>query len=295
MKYKDIDKHWAKREIEKSTELGLFKGYPDDTFKPEEKISRAESAVLATRLYDATKESFEDLVARVEQAVVMVINEETGATGSGTSIGDGFVLTNAHVVLNDDGSTNWQYGIRWDTWGYGDDGNAQYAMGPCVHVAPEHDLAIVRVDIVKWRKEMPYLNLGNSCDVRRGMPCAVVGSPLGLEGTVTSGIVSYVGRNLSYSITPKITAKFSDLIQTDAPINPGNSGGALINRKGELIGVPSIKLSAVGIEGLGFCIGLETVQKVISDADKAGVLATAHKLDLMSALDIILDSGITFA
>jgi serine protease Do len=289
--YKDSCNHWAAKEISRAAELGLLRGYPDGTFKPEAQITRAEAAVLATRLYDATKETFEDLVSRVEPAVVTVINEDTGSIGSGTSIGRGFILTNAHVVLDDGGKTSFQYGIRWTGWGYGEEGNAQYAMGPCVHADPLVDLAIVRADIVDWRERMPVLPLGDPKTVQRGMTCAVVGSPLGLAGTVTAGIVSFVGRKMSYDLAPGLTATVEDLIQVDAPINPGNSGGALVNRQGELIGVPSVKLAAVGIEGLGFAIGLDTVRKVIVNADKSGVLAAAYRKDLVAALD--MDEGLT--
>lgn len=287
MEFKDVPKsHWAAKDIARAAELGLLKGYPDGTFKPEANITRAEAAVVTTRLYDSTKESFEDLVAKVEPAVVMVINEDTGAIGSGSSIGRGFVLTNAHVVLDEHGDTAFHYGIRWTGWGYGSEGKVDYAMGPCVYVDPSVDLAIVRADIVDWRERMPVLPLGDSKAVHRGMACAVVGSPLGLAGTVTAGIVSFVGRRLSYKLTPKLTAVIEDLIQTDAPINPGNSGGALVNRSGELIGVPSVKLSDIGIEGLGFAIGLDTVRKVIAGATESGALATAYRKDLVAALGI---------
>ncbi len=284
MSFDDTKNHWAEESIKRAAELGLLAGYEDGSFKPEQPITRAETATIAMRLYDRTKESFEDLIARAEPAVLTVSNLSTGAIGSGTSIGRGFVLTNAHVVLDDQGKTTWHYGVRWDSWSYDETANLKYAEGPCVFVAPEVDLAIIRVDIGPGRDAMPVLVLGDAGLVRRGMPCAVIGSPVGLAGTVTSGIVSYVGRKLSYEVAPGVKASFADLIQTDAPINPGNSGGALVNRKGELIGVPSVKLSEVGIEGLGFAIGLETIRQVVTNADKSGALAVAYRKDLVAAL-----------
>lgn len=292
MRFKDVPKnHWAARDIERAAEHEFLKGYPGDTFQPDQPVTRAEAAAITMRLYDRTKDTFEDIISRVEPAVVMLTNQKTGAVGSGTSIGRGFILTNAHVILDDHGQTDWHYGISWTGWAYGNDGVAQYAEGPCVFVAPEVDLAIIRADIVDWRDRMPTLPLGRPDEVHRGMPVIVVGSPVGLAGTVTQGIVSFVGRNMTYDIAPGIKATIQDLVQTDAPINPGNSGGALVNRNGELIGVPSVKLSHVAIEGLGFAIGLNTVRSVIQQAEESGKLAAAYKKDLVAALGI--DDGLT--
>ncbi|HHY95073.1 MAG TPA: trypsin-like serine protease, partial [Firmicutes bacterium] len=249
--FKDTERHWGKVDIERAAKLGLLVGYPDGTYHPDEPLTRAQAAAIALRLYDRTEDTFEDLVAQVEPAVVVVGNLETGALGSGSSIGRGFVLTNAHVVLNEKGKTCWHYGIQWTNWGYGE-GKSQYAEGPCVFVDPAVDLAIVRADIVQYRKEMPSLPLGDPALVRRGMPVLVVGSPVGLAGTITQGIVSFVGRQLDYTLEDGTAVKVPDGIQVDAPINPGNSGGALVNRQGQLIGVPSLKFVHLALEGLGF-------------------------------------------
>jgi len=281
--FKDTAKHWARGQIERAAKLGLLAGYPDGTFRPDHPISRAEVAVIALRLYGLAKEMFDDLVAEVEPAVVTVTNPETGALGSGSSIGRGYVLTNAHVVLNQEGKTTWHYAITWTDWGYGEEGQARYAEGPCVFAAPEVDLAIVRADIAHYRQEMPALPLGDPSSVRRGMPVLVCGSPLGYAGTVTQGIVSYVGRNMEYEIAPGVKAKIADAIQTDAAINPGNSGGAMVNREGKLIGVPSLKLVHLAVEGMGFAIGLQTVLEAIRRAEQAGALAAAHKVELLAA------------
>jgi len=272
--FKDSKEHWAKEHIERASELGFLKGYPDGTFKPDKPITRAEASVIATRLYDRTKDSFEDILERVDPAIVQV---EAAGLGSGTSIGRGFVLTNAHVVL---GRT--RVGIRWDSWAY--EGSARYAEGPVVFCAPEIDLAIVRVDIGPFRDKMPVLPLGEPEEVRRGMPVLVAGSPLGFTGSVSAGIVSYVGRYMTYELQDKTKVTIPDAIQVDAAINPGNSGGALVNLNGELIGVPSVKLVDLAVEGMGFCIGLDTVRQVIAQAERSGALAMAHRTELVAAL-----------
>lgn len=274
MKFTDVIEHWAKDFIEAAGELGIINGYPDGTFGPEKPITRAEAAVIAMRLYERTEDSFENVLSKVDPAIVQI--ESTGL-GSGTSIGNGFILTNAHVVGN-----NNKVGIRWDGWEY--EPGAKYAMGPVVFKVPELDLAIVRADIGPMRDVMPKLPLGSTKNMRRGMPVLVAGSPQGYKGSVTSGVVSYIGRYMRYQLSDGATVTIPDAIQTDAAINPGNSGGALVNLKGELIGVPSVKLVDLAVEGMGFCIGLETVREVINRADKSGVLAMAYTTELMSVL-----------
>ena len=254
--------HWADRDLDLARKRGFIQGFPDGAMRPDEPVTRGQAAAIANRVYDAAKESFEDILSAVEPAVVMVLNGAVGAVGSGTSIGDGCILTNAHVA---DGADT--LGIRWHAWGYGESGQANYAEGPVVYRDPTVDLAVVSVEIVEYRKQMPVLPLGDPAAVRKGEPVLVAGSPVGLIGTVTQGIVSYVGRRMTWQFGDH-RPTVPDLIQTDAPINPGNSGGALVNRRGELIGVPSIKLINTAYEGLGFAIGMATVQTALK---KAGI------------------------
>lgn len=287
--FKDVPQHhWARAHIDRAAGLEFFKGYPDDTFRPDQPVTRAETAAIAMRLYDRTEDSFEDILARVDPAIVQI--EAGNSLGSGSSIGRGYILTNAHVV----GKAK-RVGIRWGHWGYGNKQrgeDARYAEGPVVFSAPEIDLAIVRADIAQYRDDMPVLALGNPDEVRRGMPVLVAGSPMGYIGTVTAGIVSFIGRYFAYEQADKTQVTIPDAIQVDAPINPGNSGGALVNLRGELIGVPSVKLVHEAVEGLGFCIGLETVRTAIQRAEQSGALAMAHRTELVAALK---DQGLAIA
>jgi S1-C subfamily serine protease len=124
------------------------------------------------------------------------------------------------------------------------------------------------------------------------MPVLVAGSPLGFTGSVSAGIVSYIGRYMAYELQDKTKVTIPDAIQVDAAINPGNSGGALVNLKGELIGVPSVKLVDLAVEGMGFAIGLETVRQTIARAEQSGALAVAHQRELVAALK---DQGLAIA
>lgn len=286
MSFKDVPKeHWAGESVERASKLGLLKGYPDGTFKPDQPVSRAETATIAMRLYDRTEDSFEDILSRIDPAIVQV--EAGNILGSGTSIGGGFVLTNAHVV-----GKNKRVGIRWAAWGYGSHGNADYAEGPVILKAPEIDLAIVRVDIAEWMDKMPSIPLGKLNEVRRGMPILVAGSPIGLIGSVSAGIISFVGRNFNYELSDGTPVTIPDAIQVDAPINPGNSGGALVNLKGELIGVPSAKMVHEALEGLGFCIGLNTIGQAIQRAKDTGEMPMKYGNALTA---LFTQQGVTLA
>ena len=127
---------------------------------------------------------------------------------------------------------------------------------------------------------LPALTLGNSASVRVGDPVIAIGSPLGLAGTVTSGIVSAVRRPVQPGAgSAGIPQDFFDAIQTDAPINPGNSGGPLVNARGQVIGVDAaidtlganpITGGQGGSIGLGFAIPIDQVRRVVVQLIRSG-------------------------
>lgn len=252
--------HWAEEDLREAVRRGLLRGDPDGSLRPDDALTRAEAAVLLNRLYDMAKENPEDVVPLVEPAVVMIVNERTGAVGSGVSVGGGYIATCAHVVLNENGGHEFMYGIYWSAE------KRDYAMGPVVYLRPERDLAVVRADVGEQRLLLPRLELAGRA-LRKGEPATAVGSPVGLIGTVTHGVVSKTDQGRSYAIAGGPTARFAQVVQTDAPISPGNSGGALVDRWGRLIGIPSAKLVHLAIEGLAFCIGVDDVREVLTECD----------------------------
>ncbi|WBQ04122.1 S1C family serine protease [Kribbella sp. CA-293567] len=172
------------------------------------------------------------------------------ATGSGFAIDQqGHVVTNAHVV---EGASNVSLVLS----------NRRTVAARVVGVDPDNDLAVLQVsgDVEGLRA----LTLGRSSSLRVGDPVLAVGSPLGLEGTVTAGIVSAVGRQ----------ARFGDngnrqtAIQTDAAINPGNSGGPLVNAAGQVVGVNTAiatlgTSSRSGSIGIGFAIPVDRMTTIV--------------------------------
>ena len=208
-------------------------------------------------------------VAQVAAAVLPVVVkiEESGAQGGGTGSGfvvrsDGYVLTNNHVVANaaDGGSLRvlLQDGRTLDAVIVGRD--------------PSYDLAVIKVDATG----LPTASLGNSDGVVVGDTAVAIGSPLGLEGTVTSGIVSSLNRPVTAGGSGELA--YINAIQTDAAINPGNSGGPLVDARGRVIGVNSaiagLGQSADGSQqgsiGLGFAIPINQAKRVADEIISTG-------------------------
>ncbi len=180
------------------------------------------------------------------------------ATGSGVIISpDGYIVTNNHVVqetarlevtINDNRT--------YDAVLIGND--------------PSTDLALIKIDA----KDLPYLNYGNSNDLKVGEWVLAVGNPFNLTSTVTAGIVSAKARNIN--ILGSNTA-IESFIQTDAAVNRGNSGGALVNTKGELIGINAAIASNTGnYTGYSFAIPVNIVKKVMDDFMNYGGVQRAY-------------------
>lgn len=130
-----------------------------------------------------------------------------------------------------------------------------------VGVDPDSDLAVVRVDVPA--AQLHPATLGDSGSVRPGQLAIAIGNPFGLEGTMTMGIISAVGRVIRPGSRP---FSIPNMIQTDAPINPGNSGGPLLDSQGRVIGVNTLIFSQSGVSsGVGFAIPINTVKRVVPE------------------------------
>jgi Do/DeqQ family serine protease len=162
-------------------------------------------------------------------------------TGSGFIIsGDGLILTNAHVVSGADTVTVTMK-------------DGREMNGRVVGQDPLTDVAVVRVQ----GNNLPTVPLGNSENLKPGEWAIAIGNPLGLDNTVTAGIISATGRSSS---EVRVADKRVSFIQTDAAINPGNSGGPLLNQRGEVIGMNTAIIG--GAQGLGFAIPINTAQRI---------------------------------
>jgi len=169
--------------------------------------------------------------------------------GSGVIISpDGYIVTNNHVVQD---ATNIEV-ILNDKRSYD---------AEVIGTDPSTDLAVIRID----EKQLPYLSYGNSDNLMIGEWVLAVGNPFNLTSTVTAGIVSAKARNINILGTPDSPA-IESFIQTDAAVNRGNSGGALVNTRGELVGINAAIASGNGFyAGYSFAIPVNIVKKVVGD------------------------------
>ena len=178
--------------------------------------------------------------------------------GSGVIVSsDGYIVTNNHVVENAKSvKVTLDDGRMFDAHVIGTD--------------PTTDVALIKVDATG----LPAIPFGNSDDLRLGEWVLAIGSPLGLQNTITAGIVSAKARNLS--ITPEGEYGIESYIQTDAAVNRGNSGGALVNTGGQLVGINTlIQSQNGGFIGYSFAVPSALVQKVVTDLKEYGVVQRA--------------------
>ena len=176
--------------------------------------------------------------------------------GSGVIISpDGYIISNNHVVA---GANKLEVMLS----------NKKTYIATLVGTDPSTDIALLKIE----EKGLPYLNFTNSDLVEVGQWVLAVGNPLGLNSTVTAGIVSAKGRSIDL-LSQQSRTPIESFIQTDAAINPGNSGGALVNINGDLIGINSAISSNTGYyEGYGFAVPSNLAKKVVEDIKKFGLV-----------------------
>ena len=207
--------------------------------------------------------SIADVVAKVKPSVVAINTEvitydffnrpstQEGA-GSGWIIdADGYIVTNNHVIEGAESITVIL-----------DDGRIFSVDINTVATDPLTDLAILKIDT----ENLPAVSVGDSNELRVGDWVVAIGNSLGERISATNGIVSALEVSLSVSSGQTLY----DLVQTDAAINPGNSGGPLVNMAGEVIGITSIKIATVGVEGMGYAISINTALPIIEDLIAVG-------------------------
>ncbi len=222
--------------------------------------------------------SFEEISQRSGRAVVQIFvrsyvtpdnpdsnNELLAAensSGSGIILTpDGYILTNAHVVKNAH-SVKVQLNIRVEAEAraQGDRSMSRPLNGTLVGIDHQTDLAVIKIDA----RNLPYLEFGDSDELKQGQIVLALGNPLGLDNSVSMGIVSAVARQIKND-DPMV------YIQTDAPINPGNSGGPLVDTDGRVMGINTFILTqSGGSEGIGFAIPSNLAKEIFQQLKTQG-------------------------
>ncbi len=205
-------------------------------------------------LLDAYSQAVVRVVEAVAPAVVGVRASERGGQGSGFFVTpDGYALTNSHVVGGRTKlSVTTRDGDRLDATLVGDD--------------PATDLALIRAAA----RDLPFAQLGESEALRPGQLVIALGNPLGFDSTVSTGVVSALGRSMR-GVTGRL---IEDVIQHSAPLNPGNSGGPLVDSRGRVVGINTAIIAMA--QGLGFALPAGTARWVIGELIGHGEVRRAH-------------------
>jgi putative serine protease PepD len=265
-------------------------GFAALAVQPHTSISRLNALAIAAAATPRAAASLgpgtvEEVAAKVVPSVVQLETDVADQSEQGSGIvltADGLIMTNAHVVAPaadaDPAGAHTQVTL------------ADGRTAPFVVVAtdPTSDIAVVQA---KGVSGLSPITLGSSDDLRVGQQVVAVGSPLGLEGTVTTGIISALNRPVSTGPNTATAATAIDTIQTDAPINPGNSGGALVDADGQLIGMNSAIATLGGSPdtesgsiGLGFAIPVDQAKRIANELIATGT-ATHASLGVQASDD----------
>jgi putative serine protease PepD len=223
--------------------------------------------------------SLEQIAAKVLPSLVTLTTDLGGAVAEGSGIiltPDGLIMTNAHVVAP---AGDAPPGPTITTVAFNDGRTAPFSL---VAADTSSDIAVVRAEGMSG---LTAISLGSSADLRVGQPVAALGSPLGLSGTVTSGVVSALNRPVFDAAGGNDEAAAFDAIQTDAALNPGNSGGALVDMNGKLIGMNSAMASMdslggaantpSGSIGIGFAIPIDHAARIARELIATGTASHA--------------------
>ncbi len=234
----------------------ILRGNPDpsDNQRPDDDQPSEAIAWL-----DAVSSGIAALVDRVGPAVVRVettrVGRRSGGIGSGVIISpDGLVLTNSHVIHG-------HHEARLT------DTEGRSLEARLIGEDRDTDLALLRVTAAR---RLASAVLGDSKELRRGQLVVAIGNPLGFEFTVTSGVVSALGRSLRASNGRLI----DDVVQTDAALNPGNSGGPLVSTRGEVVGINTAVIA--GAQGICFAVASNTAKFVLGELIRHGRVRRAY-------------------
>jgi serine protease Do len=229
--------------------IGLTAGSASRDVVPTAIAQQSAASALEARL-GQDEQNVIRVARQVSPAVVSI--SRSGGSGSGVVVrSDGIVLTNAHVVGNARAVE-----VRL--------ADGRSIPGQVLGRDPSIDIAVVRVNA----RDLPAAPVGDSDALEAGQTAIAIGNPLGLERTITTGVVSAVNRS------PRGFG-LDGLIQTDAAISPGNSGGPLLDSRGRLIGINTAVIVAPGAEGLGFAIPINLAQDAIEQIIATGRVVRA--------------------
>jgi len=246
--FADVSKdRWSAAYIKWMADMDVINGFPDGTFRPEEPVTREQTAAILRRYSFALNLWGRGELADVFKAVVTIATQlPDGKAGQGTGffVSPTIIATNEHVVKG---------GTKFTA--YGTLGTVTLKLKALTDISDLQDLALLESPT----PSPTWLRLREK-EVYQGMHCGVLGTPIGYPNNFSQGVVSNINRE---SWTGRL-----DWFQTDAAINPGNSGGPIIDGRGEVCGVTVAKIAAAGIEGMAYGIKADRLKRF---AERMGV------------------------
>jgi len=258
--YDDFKNRWSEKYLEQAVLWNLLQGDDEGKLRPGDNITREELAAVVYRLL--LTEPASAVISRMMKSAVYIRAD----TSAGTAVGSGFwsrfassehplIVTNAHVVHNQDGSERDNIKVA---------GHQGAGFSPMEAMPAEHyiknlsdDLAIIEAEWPSYlRDEEPPVAEYSERDIEQGLEVWALGHPFAESFDVSRGIVRHVERIINYWNAPQ------HMYGLDVPINPGNSGGMLVNAKGYLVGVPSAGRRAADAHSMTYAIPLEKVKQL---------------------------------
>lgn len=264
----------SKRKVTRSTiatttlialTFGLFGGFGGAYLSDRGLFSTSANLVSARNTIERSPDSIAGIAERVLPSVVSISTRSRSGSGTGSGFfirSDGYILTNNHVI-SDAATSNGQISVKLL--------NGRSFTARVVGRDSSYDLAVIKISV----KNAPALQFGDSERIQVGDNVIAIGSPLGLSGTVTTGIISAKNRAVTTGGDADQTS-FINALQTDAAINPGNSGGPLVDMSGAVVGVNSAiatlgsTFSSSGSIGLGFAIPINQAKKTAEQLISTG-------------------------
>lgn len=244
----------VKEKVFGTTDSNLVIKNEDNSSQNLDLISLQEYSDTAVSVADKVLPSIVGIEVEYQVNSIFSRNPQTStASGSGIIISeDGYILTNNHIVNTSSSSTYYEVSDANKVTVYLYNDTTPYEA-EIVGKDAQTDLAVIKID----KTGLAAATLGNSDTTKVGEFAMAVGNPLGMQSSITCGVISALNREVTDN-----EGTLYKLIQTDAAINSGNSGGALVNSKGEVIGINTMKLSGTGIEGMGFAIPISSTTSI---------------------------------
>ena len=253
-----VNRYFIAKELPNSEEISIEQSEPAEEIVKE--LILAQDEMNTVQVVDEIDESIVGITSKIQYTDWFNNRRTTEGSGSGVIFKKDedymYILTNNHVI---DGANELLVEIQPD----------EFVTAEIIGSDALSDLAVIAIENKKDYSAIKPIEFGDSDALKPGQKVIAIGNPLGYNKTVTVGVISAIGREIDANNEFR-------LIQTDAAINPGNSGGALVDSRGKLIGINTVKISDTAVEGIGFAIPVNEAKPVLDEILKQGYVTRPY-------------------